>query len=202
MFALLLALASAGVAAAEPTPATARPETIRIEGREQPATFPTVQNFKPIKTPPYSDKAILGDAWTKAWLFLDVDERGDVRRIKFLKRPGFDLEPIAVSEVFHLKFKPGENADGKPIATYITWSIEWPSQGWLRMFVGTTTRMPPLVDVPARRLDSGVPCAGSGPFNFGSMYRVYKDCSKADLSKVNDEAWVYPPESAAATSAR
>jgi hypothetical protein len=147
-------------------------------------------NYKPHQAPPYSDEAILSDAWTKAWLLLDVDEAGAVRRMKFLRRPGYDLEKIATDEVFALRFDPARDASGKPIRTWVVWSIEWPSAWWLIQFTGTRSGMPPIVGFPPRRLDHYVPCAGSGPWAMGSIRPTYKDCSLPDLSKAHLEPWV------------
>lgn len=58
------------------------------------------------------------DVWTRAWMLLDIDERGVVRQIKWLHRPGYDLEPIALAHV------------------------EWPSYWWLVTHQGLTTRLP------------------------------------------------------------
>jgi hypothetical protein len=148
------------------------------------------KNHKPLKAPPYSDEAVLSDAWTRAWLLLDVDARGHVVRIKFLKHPGYDLESIARDEVFKLEFEPARDATGKAVPTRIVWDIEWPSAWWLSTFVGTRSSMPPIVGFPPQRLDAHVPCAGSGPLHLGSVHPVYKDCSKPDLSRAAVEPWV------------
>jgi len=167
-------------------------EVIVIRDLPTPKVLPKPTNYKPMKAPPYSDRAILSDAWTKAWMLLDIDETGNVVRFKFLKRPGFDLEEIATSEVFKLHFDPARDANNKPVRTWVLWSIEWPSNGWLVKFIGVRSGMPPIVGFPPRRLDSHVPCRGSGPLNLGSVYPVYKDCSTPDLSRADKEAWVEP----------
>jgi len=165
-------------------------EVIVIRERLEPAVLPKVKNFSSIKAPPYSDRAVLSDAWTKAWMLLDLDEAGRVVRFKFLKRPGYDLEKIATSEVFKLAFDPARDATGKPIKSWILWSIEWPSAWWLGKFVGTRSRMPPIIGFPPRSMAAYVPCRGSGPMNLGSVHPTYKDCSKPDLSKAATELWV------------
>jgi Carboxypeptidase regulatory-like domain len=162
-------------------------EVIVVEDRTAPAK---AKNHKPLKAPPYSDEAVLTDAWTRAWLLLDVDERGHVVRLKFLKHPGYDLEAIARGEAFKLEFEPARDASGKPIRTWVVWDIEWPSAWWLSTFVGTRASMPPIVGFPPRRLDSHVPCYGSGPLHLGSVHPVYKDCSKPDLTRAAVEPWV------------
>jgi hypothetical protein len=165
-------------------------EVIIIKEKVAPPVLPKAKNFKPNATPPYSDEAVLSDAWTKAHLLLDVDTRGEVVRAKWLKRPGFKLEQIALKEVFKLKFDPGRDRHGKPVRTWILWTIEWPSAWWLSTFNLPRSTMPPIVGFPPRRMDHYVPCRGSGPLNLGSLHPVYKDCSKPDLKKAATEAWV------------
>src|SRR6186713_3100196 len=109
-------VALAGPAAADDDEAVPQKfgEVIVLEGRAPPSTPPKPTNFVKQKAPPYSDSAILSDAWTKAWMLLEIDERGVVTRFKFLKRPGYDLEPIAASEVFKLRFTPAKDAHNRP----------------------------------------------------------------------------------------
>lgn len=167
-------------------------EVIVIRDKIAPPVSPRPTNFEPRKAPPYSDRAILSDAWTKAWLLLDVDETGRVTRLKFLRRPGYDLEKIATKEAFRLRFDPARDREGKPMRAWVVWPIEWPSAWWLSLFVGTRSAMPPIVGFPPRRMDDYVPCRGSGPMNLGSLHPTYKDCSKPDLSKASSEPWVVP----------
>ena len=126
-------------------------------------------------------------------MLLEIDERGVVTRFKFLKRPGYDLEEIATSEVFKLRFAPARDARGKAMRTTMLWQIEWPSAWWLSTFVGTRSAMPKVVGFPPRRQDDYVPCRGSGPMLLGSVRPTYKDCSLPDLTKVDSEAWVARP---------
>ncbi len=165
-------------------------EVIVIRDRIKPPVPPRATNFSPLKAPPYSDRAVLSDAWTRAWLLLDIDEQGKIRRYKFLKRPGYDLEQIAVGEIRKLRFEPARDASGRPMRSWLTWSIEWPSAWWLSMFVGTRSAMPKEVGFPPRRQDAHVPCAGSGPLNLGSIHPTYKDCSQPDLSKAPAVPWI------------
>jgi hypothetical protein len=111
-------------------------------------------------------------------------------RLKYLKRPGWDLDDIAKSEAFKLHFAPALDGAGKPMRSNLVWEIEWPSAWWLSAFVGTRSAMPKVVGYPPRRQDAHVPCRGSGPLNLGSVRPTYKDCSKPDLSKIETEAWV------------
>lgn len=165
-------------------------EVIVIHERIKPPVPPKPKNYKPKATPPYSEKAVLSDAWTKAHMLLDIDEAGVVRRYKFLQRPGYDLEKIAASEVTKLVFEPAKDASGKPMRAWVVWTIEWPSAWWLEKLVGTRSAMPPIVGFPPRRLDRYVPCKGSGPWHMGSVHKTYKDCSKPDLRKAAAEKWV------------
>jgi hypothetical protein len=165
-------------------------EVIVLEGRAPPTTPPRPTNVVKTRAPPYSDRAILSDAWTKAWLLLEIDERGVVTRFKFLKRPGYDLETIATREAFRLRFEPAHDGGGRAMRSTMLWEIEWPSAWWLSTFVGTRSAMPKIVGFPGRRQDHYVPCRGSGPMNLGSIRPAYKDCSKPDLAKIKTEAWI------------
>jgi len=189
-FAILAICALAGTAVADDAPMVGHGEVIEIH---DPPVKPKPINFKPSKAPPYSDAAILSDAWTKAWMLLDVSETGEVTRVKFLKRPGYDLEKIAIKEAFKLRFDPARDNHNQPVRTYVVWPIEWPSAWWLSDFVGTRSAMPPMVGFPPHRMDWYVPCRGSGPMNLDSYHPAYKDCSRPDLSKAAVEAWVAPP---------
>jgi hypothetical protein len=193
---LTLAIAfSCGIAAADDTPPIrdVPGEVIVIEGKAPPVTPPRPTNFVKQKAPPYSDRAILSDAWTKAWLLLELDEKGTVVRIKFLNKPGYDLEEIAISEAFKLKFTPALDGAKRPMRSTMVWEIEWPSAYWLGTFVGTRSAMPPIVGFPGRRMDHYVPCRGSGPWAMGSIRPTYKDCSKPDLGKVATAPWIERP---------
>lgn len=196
-FAMLVTLLAftATARADEPATLTVKGEVIVIVDRIPPAVHPKPKNYVPQKAPPYSDRAVLSDAWTRAWLLLDISPTGHVTRFKFLKRPGYDLERIAAAEAFKLKFEPARDARGTAIASIMLWTIEWPSAGWLEKLVGTRTRMPPLVGVPpnVRRMSDYVPCKGSGPWRMDSVHKTYKDCSTPDLSKAADEPWVEAP---------
>jgi hypothetical protein len=135
--------------------------------------------------PPYSDKAILQDAWTKAWLLLDIDPHGEVTRVKLLRRPGYDLDEIAVKQAFKLKFHPATDATGRPIRTLLVHPIEWPSYWWLVTHTGVTTYLPS---------PRGLPCKGSGePLNLDRAHPVYRDCSVPDMTLADREPWLTRP---------
>lgn len=170
-------------------------EVIVIDERPaRPAVFPKPKNYSSTKTPPYSDRAIESDAWTRAWLLLEIDRSGAVTRFKFINRPGYDLEGIAAHEVFKLRFTPARDAAGRKVRSWVIWLIEWPSHGWLNARMGITTRMPPIVGFPPRSMASAVRCKGSGPLSMDSIYPVYRDCSRPDLKKSFDaEPWYMSP---------
>ncbi len=162
----------------------------RRPAAKRPAVLPVPKNHSRIAAPPYSDTAILSDAWTRAWLLLDVSKTGEVVRFKFLKRPGYDLETIATKEAFRLRFEPARDTKGRRISSLVVWLIEWPSHGWLIDLVGIATRMPPPVGVPPRSMAAYVPCAGSGPLKLDSVHPTYRDCSEPDLSRAGRERWI------------
>jgi hypothetical protein len=176
--------------------ASPQPDEVIIidEKPPKPAVEAKATNFSPRKTPPYSDEAIESDAWTRAWLLLDIDARGTVTRIKYLKRPGYQLDDIAAREVFRLRFEPARDRRGKPQRTWIVWGIEWPSYFWLIDRLGIASGMPPIVGFPPERMDAHVPCKGSGPMNLGSIHPAYRDCSMPDLSGryFASLPWLYP----------
>ena len=123
--------------------------------------------------PPYSDRAALGDYWARAWLLLEVDERGIVLRVRFLKRPGYDLDEIAVKFAFAMTFEPARDEYGTPRASHVVLPLEWPSYGWLSSHFGNVTRWPRTAFPP---------CAGKGPKNLDDSDPVYRDCSVPVLS--------------------
>jgi hypothetical protein len=189
----------AGTAAAEEEPISVRGEVIRVQGKAPKPTPPKATNYVPSKAPPYSDHAILSDAWARAWLLLEVSETGTVMRIKFLNRPGYDLDAIALSEAFKLTFTPALDPSHTPMRSMVLWTIEWPSAYWLQELTGTRSRMPPMKGIPPHRLDSYVPCKGSGPLNLDSAHPVYRDCSRPNFAKAATERWIGRPASATLT---
>jgi hypothetical protein len=134
-------------------------EVIKIEDkkRPQPAVKPKPRQ-DPRQSLPYSDESVERDAWARAWLLLDVDEAGRVTRLKLLKKPGFDLDEIAIREAFKLRFDPARDAQGRPMKTYVLWTMEWPSWGWLVQGNGTALRKPADAEVQshAQNIRTGV----------------------------------------------
>jgi len=139
----------------------------------------------PRNAPPYSDEALEKDVWVRAWVKVEIDEHGDVRRVKFLKRPGYGLEDIALRRAFATKYAPAVDEHGKPMAVYFIYKIEWPSVGWLNMDENSTrTRHVPWTAA------EHVPCAGSGPWHMDSKHPVYRDCSVPDPKHEAREPWL------------
>jgi hypothetical protein len=161
----------------------------------------------PRLTPPYSDEAISRDAWARAWLLLDIDETGQVTRVKLLKAPGFDLDKICLETAFALTFDPAKDGEGRPMKQYLLWSMEWPAWGWLVQGAGGTVRIPTEEDPVAEQRKGlftepqaagmvfapqlgSVPCAGSGPLNLDRDNRAYRDCAKPDLRNAFALPWI------------
>lgn len=181
-------------------------EVIRIVDQKPPAVPPKLPKDAPRITPPYSDEAVVRDAWAKAWLLLDIDETGKVLRVKLVKRPGFGLDEIAVKEAMKLRFEPALDEHNKPMATKMFFAMEWPSHGWLRERNGTATAMPAelyIIDPFMNGWGGGlraplsgagalhkVPCAGHAPLNLDLRYPVYRDCSKPNPKKLAFLPWL------------
>lgn len=165
-------------------------EVIHVEGTHPDVTPPRPIEPNPFATPPYSDEALLQDTWTTAWFMIDVDEQGVARHYKWLKKPGLDLEPVALAEIRKLKFQPAIGADGKPLRVNMLWRIEWPSASWLQTIMGTRSRAPRQRPGPyGRNHDAAVPCRGSGPMNLGMARPVYKDCWKPAPKDLKGGQW-------------
>ncbi len=162
-------------------------EVIVIHDRPKPTYAKSLKD--PRVLPPYSDEAVLTNTWSKAWLMLDVDANGAVTRMKFLKRPGHDLDKIAVATAFETKFTPARDGAGNPAPSFIVWPIEWPSYWWLADRFGQVKRMPSDVD---GSFGVGLPpCAGKGPWQYSPSGDVSRDCSIPDLSRADAaEKWL------------
>lgn len=179
-------------------------EIIRIIDSKPPTVPPKLPADAKRLTPPYSTEAMERDAWAKAWLLLDIDETGKVLRVKLVKRPGFDLDDIAVKEAMKLRFEPALDENNKPMRTTIYWAMEWPSHGWLTTHRGTATRMPiesyaldpfagnfgDLTLTMGENTLAYVPCAGSAPLNLDQLHPVYRDCSRPNVTKVPHLPWL------------
>lgn len=196
MRAIVVVLVCTASASAQPVD-TGTEEVIVIHDHPRPVQMPKQVGRDPALLAPYSDRAALSDRWTRAWLMLDVDEHGVVARAKFLKRPGLDLDPIALDRAFSQSFEPARDAWNKPTRAYVVYAIEWPSYGWLAERFGNTIRMPGRDGEPSfwgELLPKWPPCAGSGPLVLDSIHPVYRDCSVPDLSHADaSEPWYRHP---------
>jgi hypothetical protein len=164
------------------TPQTVRGETIHVEGKAPPGTPPKPAKRYHAIAPRYSDYAIEHDVWARAWLLLDIDARGVVTRVKLVRRPGADLDQIAIETAMKMKFEPARDVLGAPKVSQLLWTIEWPSWGWLIVHEGLATKIPASVN--------SVPCANSGrPLDLDSVHPVYRDCSLPDVSKLDAIPW-------------
>lgn len=173
-------------------------EIIALEYLQKPAVLPVPKTHNFAKAvPPYSDAAIEKDAWTRAWLLLDVDETGKVTQLKFLKKPGYDLEPIAISEGFKMSFEPARDARGRAVRTFVIWPIEWPSMNFLTLHGGKPTRLPERKWLNGYSSAAWVPCKGSGPWTFTNniaSHKGYRDCSRPDMELAKSEPWIVRPD--------
>jgi hypothetical protein len=168
-------------------------EIIEVQG-EQPQR-PAKPKTDPLRIPPYSDKAVLGDYWSKAWLLLFIDERGLVSRVKFLVRPGNDLDEIAVKYAFGMTFDPARDKHGVPVPSYVVWPLEWPSVEWLQLRQQPRTRLPTLPDVIQGDhgivIDSYPPCSEDMGLNLSLIHPTRRSCAIPDLSRMDaTEPWI------------
>lgn len=181
----VVVMASQAHADAPPPPRQVRGEVVIIRDHA-PGYKPAAPVKDPRIAPKYSAAAIEHDAWTRAWMLLDIDEHGVVQRVQFIKKPGYDLEKIALDRVFKSKFEPARDGMGRAEASHLVFPIEWPSYWWLVAYEGVTTRIPQTV--------GNIPCKGSGqPLNLDRAHAVYRDCSMPDLSKPSTEPWISRP---------
>jgi hypothetical protein len=188
---MLATLATSTAAFADDKTSSRKGEVIIIEGSPP---EPAVQARPPArwlpqgeldnvflrKAPEYSETAILNDRWSTAWMLLDIDRSGEVTRVKFLKKPGNDLEAIAVRTALALKFEPARDEDGKPVRSWLAFPIEWPSYWWLIERVGVATGIPDT---------SLVPCRGDSAPNLDSIHPTVRDCDPPDWSLLESEPW-------------
>jgi hypothetical protein len=121
---------------------------------------------------PYSDKAILENSWGLAWLLLYVDEAGVVQAVKFLKRPGHDLDDITLEGVFKLRFEPARDDTGRAVKSVVLWRFEWPSFAWAKHYGHVKAR------IGHRRKGAFLKRA----INVDSLSPTYRDCGKPDLT--------------------
>lgn len=151
-------------------------EVVEILEAAQPQVMP-----KPTsptnRIPEYSREARDADVWTKAWLLLHVGRDGEVKRLKVLHAPGYELDEVAVRDAFALRFEPALDRAGRPVPVLVLWSYEWPSYWWM-----VEHRHPPRA-VPAEV--NAVPCRGTQ----GAASRQ-RDCTQAEMSQAHTLPWI------------
>ena len=153
-------------------------EAIAVQATNPPAVMPKPKSSV-TDIPDYSDAAIDKNAWTRAWLLLDVDEAGYVRKLKFLKRPGYDLDGTAMKAAFALRFEAARDVANKPVRAMILWSYEWPSYYWMQELHVAIGSVPPQVLM--------MPCQKSGEHR-----AERRDCAGPDLAHGLAESWIAP----------
>lgn len=154
-------------------------EVIEIQDTLAPKVLAELSS-KPGVIPPYSEAAKDKDAWTKAWLMLEVDARGLVKRLKLIRRPGYDLERAATEAAWTLRFAPALDRADRPVSSIVLWGFEWPSFWWMLDHRHRIDRLP----AEAAR----VPCRGAG-----GTFKHYRDCSLPDLNRALVEPWIERP---------
>ncbi|HVK88874.1 MAG TPA: hypothetical protein VM513_32365 [Kofleriaceae bacterium] len=141
--------------------------------------MPPAIRAKPVSDPTvvgeYSQDAIYHDAWTRAWLLLEISETGQVTRLKLLDAPGYDLDAIAIRDAFKLRFEPARNAANRSVRSLKLWTFEWPAFSFMKR-LGARRRLPPEV--------ATISCRGTGPAHW------YRDCREPNLAKVLSEHWI------------
>jgi len=185
-------------------------ETIHIDQKITPVQMPRLLS-DPALVPAYSDDAILGNVWVRAWVWLDIDADGVVQRVKFIKHPGHGLDPIAVEFALSREFAPAVNQFGHKVPSLAYMPIEWPSHAWLvekrysaKRLAGLTDLIQISVDFsasggPPSQITRGKlpPCALGAPLPLDKLETasgiplVYRDCSRPDLSHASAaEPWL------------
>jgi hypothetical protein len=145
----------------------------------QPAVMPKPKT-DPALIPEYSDELADSNQWAKAWLLLDIDATGKVTQLKFLRRPGYKLDGIAMKTAFKLQFEPALDHANHPIRSLLVWSFEWPSWFWLqREHHDMSKPMPAYV--------SEVPCQRGT-----THHAEYRECAGPDFAHGLVESWIRP----------
>lgn len=178
-------------------------EVIEVYEPKRPAVPAKPKSVDRLAVPRYSEAAVMGDHWTRAWLMLDVDAHGVVMRAKFLKRPGYDLDDIALQHVFAMRFSPARDERGVAARSYVVWPVEWPSMTWLASRGLPPGRLPVFAAMTQfeydgkNRTTGGVvrdsypACAGEGPMKLDDKVPMLRDCSVPNLAVADArEPWV------------
>jgi hypothetical protein len=163
-------------------------ESTRVDGVEAIEIHETVApavDARPvdplIQILPYSEAAIRDDEWVRAWMTLEIDEAGKVRPVRWIHRPGHDLDAIALRAAFDVPFVPARDRSKRVMATQLVWMFEWPSHTWLMAH-----RNYDLTKMPDDYIK--VPCQKPGEHRHDR-----RDCGQADLTAAFAEAWLDRP---------
>jgi len=133
------------------------------------------------RLPAYSDAATDHDEWLRAWLLLDVDESGAVKRVKVLDHAGFDLDPIAVRAAFALDLEPARDQANRPTHGHVLWAFDWPAYSWMVANAGgLMTQIPDSVKY--------LSCKGSGDRRTDE-----KSCAPPTLANALSAPWIARP---------
>jgi hypothetical protein len=161
-------------------------ESVKVDGAEGidiHETLPPTIVAKPITStraiPGYSAEAKAADVWARAWMMLDIDDKGFVQHVKMINRAGYGLDEIAIGAAFRLLFEPARDRANRPVSSMLLWTYEWPSYSWLNENNWNTITIPANV--------SSVPCKLDGTHR----PRV-RDCTQPDLRGALDEPWLSP----------
>jgi hypothetical protein len=160
-----------------PSPDDPDGEVVEIHETLPPAVMPKAFQDRTI-IPPYSQQAMQKNVWVRAHVMLDVDALGQVKRIKMLNAPGYDLDAIAIKEAFALGFTPAKDRSGNSVPAMVVWTFEWPAFWWLKGKPRAGNRMPAEA--------AKVPCKGDGAST------VYRDCSTPAVAKAINLPWLEP----------
>lgn len=151
-------------------------EVFEIKESEKPKTMPKPTTGTNV-VPGYSEEARKQDVWARAWLLLEIDDKGNVLRMKMLHSPGYGLDEIAIRAAGDLSFEPARAISGKAVPALVLWTYEWPAYYWLLERKLSPERLTDVVET--------VPCARE-PSNRQRL----RDCTKADLAKAGELPWI------------
>ncbi len=151
-------------------------EVFQIQESVKPKVMPRPKSATN-KIPGYSEQAREDDVWARAWLLLEIDEQGNVRRMKLLQAPGHGLDDIAIRHAGNLRFEPALGVSGRPVPAMVVWTYEWPSYSWMLERKVAPKVLPEEV--------SSVPCAGTA-----TPQSRLRECSKADITKAHLLPWI------------
>lgn len=153
-------------------------EVLLIEETVPPKVMP--QNLRSVRQVlPYSDEAREANVWLKAWLILEVDERGAVQRAKLIHRPGYGLDELALAAAFRERFSPAQDHQGRAVSTMMLWSYEWPAYWWMSEHARKLDELPGEVAEVGCRTEP--------------QSTHLRDCTPPDLGRGYFLPWQEPP---------